>query len=152
MFRNFEWDNSKIATDHDEMIGPEEGKIMQPLVVMMYLDKSHDGQLSKQEALFILKKYGGEGAFRIADKNADNKLDRYEFMSYYSFASCIDCKTKEEQDRQKEYEQIKEEGKQKMQKQKEQVEDDQAHSDSRESSEDKGKGNDNSRKNDHEQL
>lgn len=32
-------------------------------------------------------------------------------MSYYNFASCIDCKTKEEQDRQREYEQSKEEGK-----------------------------------------
>lgn len=42
----------------------------------MLLDRNNDGELSDEEALVLLKKFGKEDALAILDMNADDKVDR----------------------------------------------------------------------------
>lgn len=43
-----EWNGDKIPADRDDLIGPEQGKILEAIVIFTYLDHDMDVQLSKQ--------------------------------------------------------------------------------------------------------
>ena len=76
---------------------------MEPIFLTIYLDKNNDGELSKEEVRVFIKKFGSgknksdsdvEKVIEILDQDKNNKIDRNEFISYYSYASCIGCDKK----------------------------------------------------------
>lgn len=49
---------------------------MESLYILMLLDRNLDGELSYEEALFFLKKFGKDEALAIMDMNNDEKVDK----------------------------------------------------------------------------